>query len=320
MKKYKLLVLTDHLTHSSENSIYPLLKEMIKNRSCQTIDVASRSTKVNHSFFNENKSFKLYVLNVTKTFSFQKTGKQFTENLRESNLNDYDFIFMRIPHPISKNFVKFLTKNFPINRIVNNPFGILETGSKSFLLNFREYSVPMKLCKNLNDLKIFSKKFPIVLKPLYSHGGKGIIKIENNDFSNNLLKKITSPILAMKFLRNVVQGDKRINVVNGKIVGATLRVPKKNSWLCNVNQGATAQKTDITLEEKRIVKVINENLVKKGIIIYGLDTLVDDYGKRVLSEINAASIGGFGQAEVLSKKPVIKLTSNLLWKHFTLMD
>ncbi|MCB9293917.1 MAG: hypothetical protein H6559_12470 [Lewinellaceae bacterium] len=40
----------------------------------------------------------------------------------------------------------------------------------------------------------------------------------------------------MKFLRNVRQGDKRIIVVNGEVLGAVLRLPPRGSWLCNAAQ------------------------------------------------------------------------------------
>ena len=47
--------------------------------------------------------------------------------------------------------------------------------------------------------------------------------------------------------------------------------------------------------------------------MYGFDTLVDDDGKRVLSEINTLSIGGIGPLAELSGRPVIREAAKLLW-------
>ena len=42
MRKYKVLVLTDHRGHSKENSIYAILQVMLKHEQCAQIDIASR--------------------------------------------------------------------------------------------------------------------------------------------------------------------------------------------------------------------------------------------------------------------------------------
>ena len=42
--------------------------------------------------------------------------------------------------------------------------------------------------------------------------------------------------------------------------------------------------------------------------MFGADTLTDDDGKRVLSEVNTLSIGGFPHAEAQTGKPIISIT------------
>ncbi|NNF20779.1 MAG: hypothetical protein HKN67_02470, partial [Saprospiraceae bacterium] len=68
-------------------------------------------------------------------------------------------------------------------------------------------------------------------------------------------------------------------------------------------------------KEMAIISAINPFLTDKGILIYGADTLVDDNGERILSEINALSIGGFPQAERQTGKPIINITTNKLFSH-----
>ncbi|MEL7221577.1 MAG: hypothetical protein AAGJ93_09680, partial [Bacteroidota bacterium] len=56
-------------------------------------------------------------------------------------------------------------------------------------------------------------------------------------------------------------------------------------------------------------------LQEAGVLIYGVDTLMGDDGKRVLSEINTLSIGGFPQAEAQSGRPIISQTIELLFNY-----
>ena len=108
------------------------------------------------------------------------------------------------------------------------------------------------------------------------------------------------------------QGDKRIIVVNGNILGASLRLPPADSWICNVSLGGTSSITDVSQEEYHIVETIDPILSKMGIVMYGVDTLVGDDNKRVLSEINTTSIGGLPQIARLKNEPLVEKAINLI--------
>ena len=116
--------------------------------------------------------------------------------------------------------------------------------------------------------------------------------------------------MAVKFLKNVDKGDKRIVVVNGKIIGSSLRLPAKDSWLCNVAMGGSSVAAVANDEEIKIVERINPKLSELGIVMYGVDTLMGDNGKRVLSEINTTSIGGVVQMEKQQGASLVKRTTN----------
>ena len=121
--------------------------------------------------------------------------------------------------------------------------------------------------------------------------------------------------LSMKYLKNVSEGDKRILVVGGEILASSLRLPAKDSWLCNVAQGGKSVSSEVTEREREIIQTINPTLKKKGVLIYGADTLVDDDGKRVLSEVNTLSVGGFPQAEAQTGKPVINTLISKIFEY-----
>ena len=72
--------------------------------------------------------------------------------------------------------------------------------------------------------------------------------------------------------------------------------------------GGSSVPSDPTKEEFEMVEKLALPLLANGILIAGIDTLVDDDGKRVLSEINALSIGGFPQAEQQTGRPILQQT------------
>ena len=119
----------------------------------------------------------------------------------------------------------------------------------------------------------------------------------------------------MKYLKNVSKGDKRILVVGGQIMASSLRIPAVGSWLCNVSQGGKSVKSEVTMEEEDIVNTISPSLIAEGILIFGVDTLEDDDGKRILSEVNTLSVGGFPQAQKQSQRPIIKMTIDKIFKY-----
>jgi glutathione synthase len=325
MNKYNLLILTDHGRHTMNNSLYELARALSKNRVCNRVDVASRGMPGNHDFFFEKKSTAFQVVKVSRGFHFEEAPDVFTSHLLPGKLSDYDFILLRLPHPIDAPFLKFLTSHFDENRIMNRPSGMLTAGSKAFLLEFAPYCPPMKICKNGKDVLDFAAQFPLVLKPFYGHGGAGIVKTDGKtvwmgnhevDFRQwaDVWRKNPEPYLAMQFLENVTEGDKRILVVNGKIMGASLRLPKEGSWMCNVSLGGKSIFSQPDRTERIIAKALMEKLHPLGIGIFGFDTLMGNEGKRLLSEINVLSIGGIVPMEKESGKPIVRKTANEIWK------
>lgn len=257
LMKYKLLVLTDHSSQNDSNSIFALLQAMRIHPHCDRIDVASKGVALNQDFFTGITAAPLHAAQVTAGFSYQEDGRYFRDNLSAVSLSDYDAVFLRLPPPLNNTFLNALSRQFPDQKIINRPSGLVKTASKAFLLQFPEVCPAMKLCETANDILAFSQKYPIVLKPLRNYGGRGIVKVDRKqveldgavqslDAFLEDYNKEPIPYLGMKFLNNVDQGDKRIVVVNGQILGGVLRMPPPGAWLCNAAQGGYAVKTGIS--------------------------------------------------------------------------
>lgn len=331
----KLLILTDHSNHSSENSLYALAREISSRRQYfSVVDVASRGNPANAPFFYGNSvSEPLHLCRVDASFDFNALGTPFLQNTHLMHLSDYDWIFLRLPRPISDAFFSFLVAHFPQDRIINRPSGIEVTSTKAFLLQIPDVCPPIQLCSCLEDIEQFRQRFPIVLKPLKEYGGKGILKVDgelvwdgNNPvpirfevFAERYAQNPTE-YLGMKFLKNVSLGDKRIIVANGNIITSSMRVPAAGAWMCNVAQGGSSYYSPPDENEQRIVARISPLLLHHGIFLYGLDTLADDDGTRLVSEINTLSIGGIAPSERNSGKPAVKLVIDELWRYMATID
>lgn len=327
MKQKKVLILTDHKNHSSENSLYDLSVKMLQNENTASLDIASRANAVNQDFFEGNHDAQLFATPINSDFAFSENDHPLSKNFRTIEVKNYDLVWLRMPPPLSENFLNFIANTFSKSVIINHPKAIFQTGSKAFLLNFEEVCPSLKICQSLADIVAFKAQFPMVLKPFREYGGKGIVKIDGSDvfvgkekisfetFKTNYVKNPTD-YLAVKYLKNVNQGDKRIIVVNGEILGASLRLPAPDSWLCNVAMGGSSHMTEVTKAEKEIIRLINPKLTQLGIVMYGVDTLVGDDGHRVLSEINTTSIGGLPQIAALKKQPLVEKAIQLIWSYY----
>jgi len=317
---YNILVLTNHSSHTKENSVYSLVNTIKGHPQCGHLFVASRGNSKNDSFFNSAAKTPIYAHKIEEKFEYQEADKSdLVLKAKPIEYGDFDIIFLRLARPLSDEFLIWLQQSFPDKIIINNPQGIIKTSSKEYLLNFPELCPEMQLVSSIEEIKNFTKKYKTVLKPLRDYGGRGILMIDGDevdlgtekvsldDYLHTLQQNLEqSPYLAMKYLKNVSQGDKRILVVNGKIMASSLRLPPEGSWLCNVAQGGSSVQSEVTKEEEEIVEAISPNLLEKGIVFCGVDTLVNDEGKRVLSEINTMSIGGFMQSDAQTGKPVLK--------------
>lgn len=323
MEQFKILVLTDHTGHSSENSLYPLSRAMHQHAWCQQIDVATQWNSLNDLFFQGLSKVNLLVNPVDQHFAFHEEGRAFKRELRKAKLEEYDLIWLRLPPPIPKVFLDFLQRELPDSLIINDPKGIWETGTKRFLLRFPDICPPLQYCTSMADIIAFKDRFPIVLKPVRAYGGKGLVKIdgdrvwvENRAISFQAFQAemahSTIAYLGVEYLHNVSLGDKRIVVVDGQTMGASLRLPPKDSWICNVASGGSSHLTAIDDDEREIIKQINPVLAEMGIVMYGIDTLVGNDGKRVLSEINTTSIGGLPQIGKLQGTSVVQQAVHLI--------
>lgn len=319
----RLLVITNKDTHSEYDSVYGMCENL--HQPNQGVQVFITSINYASPQFSGHTDILLYQ-EYSPLFNYSRRHEFFEETACvKGAFKDFDVIFFRIDRAPQKpeaifDFFKSVEKFAPNAQYINSPKGLWETRSKAYLTNFLDICPEFHIVESLQEaFNKFNGAF--VFKPLDGYAGHGIIRVNSKHSvadeagvyegteAEKFLNSIPAnyfPVMAMRFLKNVSKGDKRIVVAAGKTLGAVLRVPKKDSWLANLAQGASSHPCELTNEEEEIIKRIDPILRQSGILLYGIDTLVDDDGKRVLSEINSANVGGLLQIQKAGKQSVFK--------------
>lgn len=163
---------------------------------------------------------------------------------------------------------------------------LLKCGADKVSVNSSAVSNP-KIIKNFRD-----EYKDIIIKPLYGNGGQGVFHVLPNDENFNSILEMfftqnNEPLMIQEYLSDVRSGDKRIILVNGEVVGAINRIPKKGESRSNMHVGGKPEKTTLTKRDKFICKEISQSLKDKELYFVGID-IIGDY----ITEINVTSPTG----------------------------
>ena len=175
-------------------------------------------------------------------------------------------------------------------RVINDPSSIRSISEKLYSAKYQKFMPNTIFTQNINEIKNFFKKNKkVILKPINSYSGNNIHLLKKFDVKliKNFIKK-HDYIICQKYLPKIIHGDKRVFLINGKIVGAISRVPKKGSFLSNMSKGARPINTRLTKVEKKISKLIAHNLRKENIFFAGIDFI----DQKLNGDINVTSPTG----------------------------
>jgi len=224
-------------------------------------------------------------------------GKHFSHGAAETlDLAAMDVILMRQDPPFD---MAYITATHLLEHvkdevlIVNDPVSVRNAPEKLFATHFDGLMPPTLITSDRDAVASFRAEHgDIILKPLFGNGGAGVFHLRPDDDNLNALFEMFTgmsrePIIAQRYLPEVRQGDKRIILIEGKPVGAVLRVPPKGEARANLHVGGRADKTALTRRERDICAAIGPTLAKQGLLFVGID-VIGDY----LTEINVTSPTG----------------------------
>ena len=124
-------------------------------------------------------------------------------------------------------------------------------------------------------------------------------------FCSKFIKKFIKKhdhIVCQKYLSKISKGDKRVFLINGKVVGVISRIPKKGSFLSNMSKGAKPINTKLTNIEKKISDFVAKDLKKENIFFAGIDFI----DQKLNGDINVTSPTGLKTFYDLSKVNLAK--------------
>ena len=220
----------------------------------------------------------------------------------EIDLSRSKYLLIRQNPPFNMDYINstlYLEKIKKSVKVINNPSAIRNISEKFYSSKFIKYMPPTIFTRDISKIYNFYIKYnKIVIKPTNGYAGKQILFLDKNFNKkkiSNYLKKI-GHVMVQKFLPAVKYGDKRIFIINGKVMGAIKRVPSRNSILSNISQGGKAVKTILNSKENNIAKIIGKDLIKNNIYFSGID-LVSGY---LIGDINITSPTGLPQFKELT--------------------
>ncbi|WP_164707718.1 glutathione synthase [Bathymodiolus thermophilus thioautotrophic gill symbiont] len=210
-------------------------------------------------------------------------------------LGDFDVILMRKDPPFDMNYIYatyFLEQAEKQGvLVVNKPQSLRDANEKLFALNFPHCMPKTLVSSNKTQINAFiNEQKTAVVKPLDGMGGHDIFKFKaGDDKINTTLKRLTDngkqPIMVQEFLSDIVKGDKRILLINGKPIDYCLaRIPAKGNFKGNLAAGATGIGQPLNKRDYYLCTQIAPTLKAKGLMFVGLD-VIGDY----ITEINVTS-------------------------------
>ena len=244
---------------------------------------------------------------------FDYNNKKFFKILKKQKLNLElcKFILIRQDPPFN---LEYISTTYILDqikhkvKIINDPTSIRNVSEKLYSAKYQKFMPETIFSQNLDEIKSFFKRNKkVIVKPIHSYSGNDILLMNsyNSKTINKFIKK-HDHIMCQKFLPKISKGDKRVFIINGKVVGAISRVPKKGSFLSNMSKGAVPINIKLTKSELKISKLISKDLKKENIFFAGIDFI----DQKLNGDINVTSPTGLKSFYDLSGINLAKL----FWK------
>jgi glutathione synthase len=211
---------------------------------------------------------------------------------------DFDAVIMRKDPPFDNEYL-YSTYLLEIAanqgaHVYNNPSAIRSWNEKLSVTRFPQFAPDFLVTAN-NDLirEFLAAHQDIVVKPLDGMGGNSIFRLGLNDPNISvILETITNfgtrTIMAQRYLQEILQGDKRIIIIDGTpLPYALARIPKAGETRGNLAAGGTGVAQLLSERDLEIAATVGKTLKQEGLFLVGLD-VIGDY----LTEINVTSPTG----------------------------
>jgi len=180
-------------------------------------------------------------------------------------------------------------------KVFNRPAALRDHPEKLAILEFPELIGPTLVTRSAADIAQFHAEHrDIILKPLDGMGGMGIFRVGPDalnlgSITETLNRDGAQTVMVQRYLPEIVQGDKRILLINGEPVPHALaRIPQGTEIRGNMAVGGIGVAQPLSNRDLEIAHAVGPVLAARGLLLVGLDVIGD-----CVTEINVTSPTGF---------------------------
>jgi glutathione synthase len=216
-------------------------------------------------------------------------------NESEMALTEFDAVLMRKDPPFDQEYL-YATLMLDLAeaqgaRIINRPRSLRDYNEKLAILKFPQFAAPTLVSRDMARLHAFiDAQGDTILKKLDGMGGTSIFRVRADDPNRNAIVEVQTQlgcasVMAQRYIPDITQGDKRVLVIDGKVVPFVLaRIPKAGETRGNLAAGGKGVAQSITARDREIAEALGPQLKADGLTLVGLD-IIGDY----LTEVNVTS-------------------------------
>jgi len=213
----------------------------------------------------------------------------------ELALADLDVVLMRQDPPFNMEYVynTYLLEQAESHGtlVINRPRSLRDANEKFSILWFPECIAPTLISRDMERIREFlAEQNDIIVKPLDVMGGASVFRLRADDPNVGVVLETmtgegTRFTMAQRYLPQIVDGDKRILVIDGEpIPYALARIPAPGETRANLAAGGTGVGVPLTERDRWICQQVGPTLRERGLLFVGLD-VIGDY----LTEVNVTS-------------------------------
>jgi glutathione synthase len=242
---------------------------------------------------------------------YREPSRWFTlEEATEQPLSSMDVILMRKDPPFDMDYI-YATYLLELAAaagvlVANRPDSLRDCNEKLFAARFPHCSPELLVSSNAGALRAFQQQHgDVVLKPLDGMGGRSVFRVKPGDDNIGvIIETLTAhgqhPIMAQRFLPAIVEGDKRILLLNGEPVSHCLaRIPMSGENRGNLAAGGSGEVRPLNDRDRWIAAEVAPEIRKRGLYFVGLDVIGDS-----LTEINVTSPTCLREIEAATGEPI----------------
>ncbi len=231
-------------------------------------------------------------------FAFTDDGHWQTGEMASRPPASFDAVLMRKDPPFDN---EYLYSTYLLElaqqqgaRILNDPASIRGWNEKLSVARFAQLAPPFIVTSRQEQILAFlAEHGDIIVKPLDGMGGSGIFRLRQADpniyaILETLTRFEAQTIMVQRYIPEIVNGDKRILMINGEpLPYALARIPKAGETRGNLAAGGKGVAQSLTSRDREIAVTVGKVLKQHGLFLVGLD-VIGDY----LTEVNVTSPTG----------------------------